>query len=103
MHILTAYPKRGSSHAGFAFPFILNLMLDKVGLPWTLRIWAIGSTLCAGLALLGMRPRLPVPKFTGNQRRPRFIPPQLGFLRNPIFWSVVSLHAFSDNLQDMLT
>ncbi|KAI0332503.1 MFS general substrate transporter [Cubamyces sp. BRFM 1775] len=78
----------GGGVGGFAFPFILNTMLDKLGLAWTLRIWAIGSTLCAGLALLGMRPRLPVPKFTGNQRRPRFIPPQLGFLRNPIFWSV---------------
>ncbi|KAI0676946.1 MFS general substrate transporter [Trametes maxima] len=73
---------------GFVFPFVLNVLLDKVGLRWTLRIWAIGSTVCSGIALLGMRPRLPVPKFTGNHGRPRFIPPQLGFMRNPIFWSV---------------
>ncbi|KAI0824623.1 MFS general substrate transporter [Trametes gibbosa] len=78
----------GGGVGGFVFPFALNALLDKVGLQWTLRIWAIGSTLCAGIALLGMRPRLPVPKFTANQRRPRFIPPQLGFMRNPIYWSV---------------
>ncbi|KAI9067649.1 MFS general substrate transporter [Trametes sanguinea] len=78
----------GGGVGGFVFPFALNALLDKVGMRWTLRIWSIGSTLCAGVALLGMRPRLPVPKFTGNQRRPRFIPPQLGFIRNPIFWSV---------------
>ncbi|KAI0370193.1 MFS general substrate transporter [Pilatotrama ljubarskyi] len=78
----------GGGVGGFVFPFALNALLEKVGLRWTLRIWAIGSTLCSGIALLGMRPRLPVPKFTGNQRRPRFIPPQLGFMRNPIFWSV---------------
>ncbi|KAI9001276.1 MFS general substrate transporter [Trametes punicea] len=78
----------GGGVGGFAFPFVLNALLNTVGMHWTLRIWAVGSTLCAGLALLGVRPRLPVPKFTGNQRRPRFIPPQLGFLRSPVFWGV---------------
>ncbi|EIW61883.1 MFS general substrate transporter [Trametes versicolor FP-101664 SS1] len=78
----------GGGVGGFVFPFALTALLDKVGLQWTMRIWAIGSTVCSGIALLGMRPRLPVPKFTGNQRRPRFIPPHLGFMRNPIFWSV---------------
>ena len=65
-------------------------MLDNIGLRWTLRIWAIGSTVIIGIALFGIRPRLPVPKFTGGRERPRFIPPQLGFMTSPLFWSVVS-------------
>lgn len=74
---------------GFIFPFALNALLDKVGLRWGLRIWSIVSTSCCGLALLGIRPRLPVPRFTAGQRRPRFIPPQLGFTKNPLYWGVV--------------
>ena len=76
--------------SGFIFPFLLNAMLSNLGFRWTLRIWAIVSTVITGIALLGIRPRLPVPKFTGGQERPRFIPPQLGLLTNPLFWSVVS-------------
>ena len=77
-------------YAGFIFPFLLNAMLNNVGLRWTLRIWAIGSTVITGVALLGIRPRLPVPRFTAGRERPRFIPPQLGLMRSPLFWSVVS-------------
>ena len=80
-----------SSHSGFVFPFILNTLLEKVGLRWTLRIWAIGTSLCTGVALLGMRSRFPVPKFSAGQRRPKFIPPQLKFLKNSLFWTFVSL------------
>ncbi|KAI1785384.1 MFS general substrate transporter [Ganoderma leucocontextum] len=78
----------GGGFGGFVFPFILNAMLDNIGLRWTLRIWAIGSTVIIGIALLGIRPRLPVPKFTAGQERPRFIPPRLGLMRSPLFWSV---------------
>ncbi len=74
---------------GFLFPFALTALLDKVGLQWTLRIWAIVTTIFCGIALLGLRPRLPVPKYPRGSRRPRFIPPQLGFVKNPLFWSVV--------------
>ncbi|EIW52382.1 MFS general substrate transporter [Trametes versicolor FP-101664 SS1] len=77
----------GTGLGGFVFPFVLNVLLDKVGLGWTLRIWAISTSLFSGIALLGMRNRLPVPKFTALNRRPRFIPPHIGFVRNPLFWT----------------
>ena len=76
---------------GFIFPFILNALLQNVGLRWTLRIWAIGTSIFSGIALFGMRSRFPVPKFDADQRRPRFIPPHLDFLNNSIFWSFVRL------------
>ena len=75
---------------GFVFPFILNVLLEKVGLRWTLRVWAIGTSVCSAVALLGMRSRFPVPKFSPGQRRPKFIPPQLSFYKNTLFWSFVS-------------
>ncbi len=80
----------GTGVGGFAFPFLLNTLLDKVGLRWTLRIWAIGTSLCSAIALLGMRSRFPVPRYGSTQRRPKFIPPQLTFLKNALFWSFVS-------------
>nr|VWP01489.1 Cytochrome P450 monooxygenase CYP52X1 [Ganoderma boninense] len=61
----------GGGFGGFVFPFLLNVMLESVGLRWTLRIWAIVSTVIIGIALLGIRPRLP-----------------LGLLTSPLFWSV---------------
>ena len=81
-----------NSPPGFIFPFLLTALLDKVGLRWTLRIWAIGSTMVSALALLGIRPRLPVPTYASSHRRPRFIPPRLGLVKSPLFWSVVSLY-----------
>ncbi|KAI1788981.1 MFS general substrate transporter [Ganoderma leucocontextum] len=88
----------GGGVGGFVFPFALTALLDKVGLRWTLRIWAIVTTIFCGIALLGLRPRLPVPKYSHGSRRPRFIPPQLGFVKNPLFWSVsvtILLQGFS--------
>ncbi|KAI0773965.1 MFS general substrate transporter [Fomes fomentarius] len=88
----------GGGVGGFVFPFILTALLEKVGLRWTLRIWALVTTIFCGVALLGLRPRLPVPKFVSGQRRPRLIPPALGFIRNPLFWSVsvtILLQGFS--------
>lgn len=80
----------GTGVGGFVFPFILNTLLEKVGLRWTLRIWAIGTSMCSAIALLGMRNRLPVPKYSTTQRRPKFIPPSLKWLKNSLFWSFVS-------------
>ncbi|KAI0351391.1 MFS general substrate transporter [Trametes cingulata] len=77
----------GTGVGGFVFPFVLNALLDKVGLRWTLRIWAIATSLISAIALLGQRSRFPIPKFAANQRRPRFIPPQIGFAKNPLFWT----------------
>ena len=75
---------------GFVFPLLLNALLNNVGLRWTLRIWAIGTTVAAGIAFLGMRSRLPVPKYSAVHRRPKLLPDRLDFLRTALFWSVVS-------------
>lgn len=37
---------------------------------------------------MGMQPRLPVPKYQRGQR-PRFIPPQMHFLKTSLFWLLV--------------
>lgn len=80
----------GTGLGGFVFPFVLNTLLAKVGLAWTLRIWAIGTSFFAGIACFGMKSRFPVPKFSAGQRRPKIIPPQLSFLKNALFISFVS-------------
>ncbi|PIL35155.1 MFS general substrate transporter [Ganoderma sinense ZZ0214-1] len=77
----------GTGVGGFVFPLILNALLNKVGLRWTLRIWAISTTLFSAVAMLGMRSRFPVPKFSADQRRPKMIPSRLDFLHTPLFWS----------------
>ena len=78
-----------TSLSGFVFPFVLNVLLEKVGLRWTLRIWAIATTFIIGLACLAVRSRFPVPKFTAGQRRPKFIPPQLDFVKEGLFLTFV--------------
>ncbi|KAI0672646.1 MFS general substrate transporter [Trametes maxima] len=108
----------GNGVGGFVFPFMLNSLLGKVGLRWTLRIWAILIAVVAGTASLGMHSRFPVPKYTAVNRRPRFIPPRVGFLYSPLFWTFaatnllqglahfpVSLYiaTFTKNLSDQLT
>ncbi|KAI8986278.1 MFS general substrate transporter [Trametes punicea] len=77
----------GTGVGGFVFPFALNALLDRVGFRWALRIWAIGTSLFSAMALSCMRSRFPVPRYIAGQRRPRFIPPQLGFMRSPLFWA----------------
>ena len=74
---------------------MLNSLLNNVGLRWTLRIWAISTTLCSAVAMLGMRSRFPVPKFSADQRRPKLIPSRLDFLHTPLFWSFVSSYPSS--------
>ncbi|KAH9938770.1 MFS general substrate transporter [Epithele typhae] len=78
----------GGELSRFIFPFVWSILLDKLGLQWTLRLWALLTAVFCGFALLGIHPRLPVPKFTGGRPRPRFIPLQLGFASSPLFWSV---------------
>ncbi|KAL6300857.1 MFS general substrate transporter [Sparassis latifolia] len=88
----------GTGVGGFAVPFLLHALLDHLGFRWTLRIWAIMMLFLAGLALLGVQPRTPVPKFTNGRRRPRFVPPQMQFLRTALFWAnsaTITLQALS--------
>ncbi|KAI0923643.1 hypothetical protein AcV5_009127 [Taiwanofungus camphoratus] len=80
----------GSGLGGFVFPLVLNALLERVGFRWTLRIWATTMLLVCAVALLGMQPRVPIPMFQEGQGRPRFIPPQMQFVKTPLFWSFVS-------------
>ncbi|KAH9947008.1 MFS general substrate transporter [Amylocystis lapponica] len=77
----------GSGAGGFLFPLLLNVMLERVGVQWALRIWALAIMILSGIALLGVNPRLPVPRYTSENRRPRFIPLQLDFLKGTLFWA----------------
>jgi len=77
----------GTGIGGFVFPFIVNALLDRVGFRWTLRIWAFGSAIIAGVALLGINSRTPVPGFHRHQTRPRFLPPRVDFLKHPMYWT----------------
>ena len=82
----------GTGVGGFAFPFLINYLLDKVGLRWTLRIWAIGTSVCSAVALLGIRSRFPTPRYTAAQQRPKFFPRQVPFLTNALFVTFVRVH-----------
>ncbi|KZT69305.1 MFS general substrate transporter [Daedalea quercina L-15889] len=75
----------GSGLGGFAFPFLFQSLLENYGFRWTLRIWALAVLITIGFAVMGMQPRLPVPKYQRGQR-PRFIPPQMHFLKSSLFW-----------------
>ncbi|TBU59311.1 MFS general substrate transporter [Dichomitus squalens] len=77
----------GTGVGGFVFPFLLNALLSKVGLPWTLRIWAIMTCTLTGIAFLGVRPRIPVPKRAPGQQRPRLIVPQMRYFKSPLWLS----------------
>ncbi|KAI1798150.1 MFS general substrate transporter [Ganoderma leucocontextum] len=77
----------GTGVGGFVFPLMLNALLNKVGLRWTLRIWAIMTCATTGVAFLGIRPRIPVVKRRPGQERPRFIVPQMQYFKSPLFLS----------------
>ncbi|KAI0659207.1 MFS general substrate transporter [Cubamyces menziesii] len=75
----------GTGVGGFVFPFLLNALLNNVGLRWTLRIWAFMTCVSTGIAFYGVRPRLPVPKFYAGQRRP--LAPRMEYFKSPLFLS----------------
>ncbi|THH27985.1 hypothetical protein EUX98_g6212 [Antrodiella citrinella] len=76
----------GSGIGGFIFPLIVNQLLGKVGLGWTLRIWAVFMMLAGGMSVRGIRHRTPVPKFSTGQLRPKWIPARLPYLKRGFFW-----------------
>ncbi|KDQ61480.1 hypothetical protein JAAARDRAFT_66589 [Jaapia argillacea MUCL 33604] len=77
----------GSGIGGFAFPLLMNALLQSIGFRWTLRIWAAVMTIVSSLAMFGVHPRIPSPKYRGRQNRPPLIPPQMPFFKSAIFWS----------------
>ncbi|TCD66716.1 hypothetical protein EIP91_001009 [Steccherinum ochraceum] len=87
----------GSGVGGFVFPFIVQALLDGVGFRWTLRIWAAIMAVCGGLAIPGVRRRIPIQSHIPGQKRLRLIPRNLQFIHNPLFWAF----SFSILLQAM--
>ncbi|KDQ61464.1 hypothetical protein JAAARDRAFT_30903 [Jaapia argillacea MUCL 33604] len=80
----------GSGIGGFVFPLLMNALLRDVGFHWTLRIWAAAMAVISSLAMLGVQPRIPSPKFNRQQARPPLIPSELTFFRSPLFWSFIT-------------
>ncbi|KDQ61479.1 hypothetical protein JAAARDRAFT_54845 [Jaapia argillacea MUCL 33604] len=77
----------GSGIGGFAFPLLVNALLQSVGFRWTLRIWAAMMAIISSLAMLGVHSRTPIPKYRRQQNRPAFIPAQMPFFQTRLFWS----------------
>ncbi|GAA5996744.1 hypothetical protein JCM5350_008372 [Sporobolomyces pararoseus] len=74
----------GTGLGGASFPFILGALLEKFGFAWTCRIWALISGVALGLAAYFVRPRIPPPKFSKGQPRPKWFLVNLKTLNHPI-------------------
>ncbi|GJN89648.1 hypothetical protein Rhopal_002635-T1 [Rhodotorula paludigena] len=74
----------GIGFGGFAFPFILNALLEKVGFAWMCRVMALILAAVLSIANFLMKPRIPRPKPALGQRGP-WIAIDLKFLYDPIF------------------
>ncbi|KAI0079375.1 MFS general substrate transporter [Panus rudis PR-1116 ss-1] len=77
----------GGGVGGFLFPLFVGEILDNVGHRWTLRILALMQAILGGLALFGVNPRIPPPKFSRGQDRPQFIPARMQFFKRIHFWT----------------
>lgn len=74
---------------GTVFPILINILLTRAGLRWTLRILALLIGVCASIALLGVKPRVPLPSAAGPARSiPR---PDLTFMKTPEFIAMVCM------------
>lgn len=79
---------------GFLLPFLISGLLNKVGHQWTLRYLALLQGVLGGVALLGIKPRIPPLTYRNGQRRPSFIPPRIRFLKRQMFWTYVRTITF---------
>lgn len=52
-------------------PNLTEALLARVGAPWTLRIWALGTSVLAGVAVLFVNPRVPTVASSVAQQTPR--------------------------------
>ncbi|KAI0048508.1 MFS general substrate transporter [Auriscalpium vulgare] len=75
----------GSGLGGAAFPIVANYLLQRVGFRWTIRAIALAVGALGGLAILGVKPRLPIPPASRRTRAP---PLDFSFIKSPVFISV---------------
>ena len=93
--VRTIFSLRLCAHSlflGFVFPFLINALLERMGYRWTLRTIALLQGVLGGIAVLGVKPRIPVLKYRSGQRRPHLIPPRIQFMKRHLFWAYVSIH-----------
>ncbi|KAM0750468.1 MFS general substrate transporter [Meredithblackwellia eburnea MCA 4105] len=74
----------GTGIGGFVFPFFIENLLERVGFPWTVRIWSLTTFVLFGVSLFYLKPRVPPVKPTRGEGRGQFLPVDLSFLFSPI-------------------
>ncbi|GAA5947840.1 hypothetical protein JCM3765_001106 [Sporobolomyces pararoseus] len=79
----------GTGLGGAGFPFVIGVLLEKFGFAWTCRIWAIISGIALGLAAYFVRPRVPPPKFSKGQPRPKWFLFNLKALNHPVNYIIM--------------
>ncbi|KAK7049881.1 hypothetical protein VNI00_005311 [Paramarasmius palmivorus] len=58
----------GASLGGVCLPLVLDVLLRRVGFPWTMRIWTFATAVLGTAALYFARPRLPLGAMTRGAR-----------------------------------
>ncbi|BGP51061.1 hypothetical protein JCM10450v2_006987 [Rhodotorula kratochvilovae] len=74
----------GIGFGGFAFPFLLNALLETGGFPWLCRAWALIMVVVLATAIMLIKPRIPRPKPAKGQRGP-WLAVDRSFVRDPVF------------------
>lgn len=76
---------------GALFPLLINFLLSRTGgFRWTLRILACILAVCGGVALLGVKPRVPVAPVYNGAPVTVGVSPDFRFFKSPLFIAVVS-------------
>lgn len=82
---------------GALFPILINFLLSRTGgFRWTLRILACILAVCGGVALLGVKPRLPVAPVHSGAHVTVGVSPDFRFFKNPLFIAIVSAHIYDN-------
>ncbi|KAI0042845.1 MFS general substrate transporter [Auriscalpium vulgare] len=81
----SAFIFSGGGLGGTTFPLAANYLLERVGFRWTIRINALIVAIFGGVAIIGVKPRLPIPPVSSRKTTPAA---DLSFLKSPVFISV---------------
>ncbi|KAI0042831.1 MFS general substrate transporter [Auriscalpium vulgare] len=81
----SAFIFSGGGFGGAAFPIAADYLLQRVGFRWTLRAIALTVGILGSVAILGVKPRLPVPPASSRKASP---PLDFSFLKSSVFVSL---------------
>ncbi|KAG8723612.1 hypothetical protein FRC09_002577 [Ceratobasidium sp. 395] len=90
----------GAGAGGMVYPIIINYLLETLGFRWTLRIWTGFVLISSSVALIFMKPRLPLlgpPAVPNVGLWTRIKQQHWSFLYNPLFISI-SITSFIQSL-----